>query len=60
MIQALAVHKHARSIKVYTHVFALDVAAMLAVPFSGEGGAEAAVGLNRTLAKKEEQIWRLF
>jgi len=41
-------------------VFALDVAAMLAVPFSGEGGAEAAVGLNRTLAKKEEQIWRLF
>jgi len=45
VIQSLAGHKDARSIEVYTRVFALDVAATLAVPFSGEGGAEAAAVL---------------
>ena len=43
VIQALAGHKDARSIEVYTRVFALDVAATLAVPFSGEGAEAAAV-----------------
>jgi len=43
VIQALAGHKDARSIEVYTRVFALDVAATLAVSFSGEGAEAAAV-----------------
>lgn len=43
VIQALAGHKDARSIEVYTRVFALDVAATLEVSFSGEGAEAAAV-----------------
>lgn len=43
VIQALAGHKDARSMEVYTRVFALDVAATLAVPFSGEGAEAAAM-----------------
>ncbi|WP_254919541.1 site-specific integrase [Pantoea sp. VS1] len=43
VIQALAGHKDARSIEVYTRVFALDVVATLAVSFSGEGAEAAAV-----------------
>ncbi len=43
VIQALAGHKDARSIEVYTRVFALDVAATLEVSFSGEGTEAAAV-----------------
>ncbi|THB85393.1 replication protein [Pantoea allii] len=39
VIQALASHRDARSIEVYTRVFALDVAATLAVSFSGEEAA---------------------
>lgn len=38
VIQVLAGHKDARSFEVYTRVFALDVAATLAVSFSGGGG----------------------
>ncbi len=43
VIQAMAGHKDARSIEVYTRVFALDVAATLQVSFSGEGAEAAAV-----------------
>ena len=43
VIQALAGHKDARSIEVYTRVFALDMAATLEVSFSGEGAEAAAV-----------------
>ncbi|NIG21253.1 site-specific integrase [Pantoea sp. Al-1710] len=43
VIQALAGHKDARSIEVYTRVFALDVASTLAVSFSGQGAEAAAV-----------------
>jgi integrase len=37
VIQALAGHKDPRSMEVYTRVFALDMAATLAVPFTGDG-----------------------
>lgn len=37
VIQALAGHKDPRSTEVYTRVFALDMAATLAVPFTGDG-----------------------
>lgn len=37
VIQALAGHRDPRSMEVYTRVFALDMAATLAVPFTGEG-----------------------
>lgn len=37
VIQALAGHRDPRSMEVYTRVFALDMAATLAVPFSGDG-----------------------
>ncbi|MXD67492.1 integrase [Escherichia coli] len=37
VIQALVVHRDPRSIEVYTRVFALDIAAMLAVPFTSDG-----------------------
>lgn len=37
VIQALACHKYPRSMDVYTRVFALDMAATLAVPFTGDG-----------------------
>jgi len=43
VIQSLVGYKDARKIEVYTRVFALDVAATLAVPFSGEGSEAAAV-----------------
>ncbi|MCW0345890.1 Tyrosine recombinase XerC [Pantoea ananatis] len=43
VIQALAGHKDARSMEVYSRVFALDVAATLSVSFSGEGAEAAAV-----------------
>jgi integrase len=47
VIQALAGHKDARSIEVYTRVFALAVAATLAVPFSvAEAAAIAAACIN--------------
>lgn len=36
VIQALAGHKDPRSMEVYTRVFALDMAATLAVPFTGD------------------------
>ena len=35
--QALAGHRDPRSMEVYTRVFALDMAATLAVPFTGDG-----------------------
>ncbi|MDU2206307.1 MAG: site-specific integrase [Thomasclavelia ramosa] len=35
--EALAGHKDPRSMEVYTRVFALDMAATLAVPFTGDG-----------------------
>lgn len=38
VIQALAGHRDPRSMEVYTRVFALDMAATLAVPFTGDGG----------------------
>ncbi len=37
VIQALAGHRDPRSMEVYTRVFALDMAATLAVPFTGDG-----------------------
>nr|CAH8250738.1 Tyrosine recombinase XerC [Escherichia coli] len=37
MIQALAGHKDPRSMEVYTRVFALELAATIAVPFTGDG-----------------------
>lgn len=37
VIQDLAGHKDPRSMEVYTRVFALDMAATLAVPFTGDG-----------------------
>ena len=37
VIQALAGHKDPRSMEVYTRVFALDMAATLAVPFTADG-----------------------
>ena len=37
VIQALVGHKDPRSMEVYTRVFALDMAATLAVPFTGDG-----------------------
>lgn len=37
VIQALAGHKDPRSMEVYTGVFALDMAAILAVPLTGDG-----------------------
>lgn len=37
VIQALAGHKDPRSMEVYTRGFALDMAATLAVPFTGDG-----------------------
>lgn len=43
VIQALAGHKDARSIDVYTRLFALDVAATLNVSFSRRGAEAAAV-----------------
>ncbi len=36
VIQALAFGEHPRSMEVYTRVFALDMAATLAVPFTVE------------------------
>lgn len=41
VIQALAGHKDPRSMEVYTRVFALDMAATLAVPFTGDGRGAA-------------------
>jgi len=43
VIQSLVGHKDAQKIEVYTQVFALDMAATLAVPFSGDGAEAAAV-----------------
>jgi len=43
VIQSLAGHRDARSIEVYTRVFALELAGTLAVPFSGDGQDAAAV-----------------
>lgn len=43
VIQALAGHKDARSVEVYTRVFALELAATLSVPFTGDGHDAAAV-----------------
>lgn len=43
VIQALAGHRDARSIEVYTRVFALELAASLAVPFTADGADAAAV-----------------
>lgn len=43
VIQSLVGHKDARSIEVYTRVFALELTATLAVPFSGDGQDAAAV-----------------
>ncbi|MCW0323528.1 hypothetical protein NB714_004389 [Pantoea dispersa] len=43
VIQVLTGHKDARSMEVYKRVFALDMAATLAVPFSREGAEAAAV-----------------
>ncbi|EIS2543223.1 tyrosine-type recombinase/integrase [Escherichia coli] len=37
VIQALVGHRDPRSMEVYTRVFALDMAATLAVPFTGDG-----------------------
>jgi len=37
VIQALVGHKDPRSMEAYTRVFALDMAATLAVPFTGDG-----------------------
>lgn len=37
VIQALAGHKDPRSMEVYTRVFALDMTATLAVPFTDDG-----------------------
>ena len=37
VIQALVGHKDPRSMEVYTRVFALELAAMIAVPFTGDG-----------------------
>lgn len=37
VIQALVGHRDPRSTEVYTRVFALDMAATLAVPFTGDG-----------------------
>ncbi len=37
VIQALAGHRDPRSMEVYTRVFALDMAATLVVPFTGDG-----------------------
>lgn len=37
VIQALAGHKDPRSMEVYTRVFALDMAATLAAPFTADG-----------------------
>lgn len=37
VIQTLAGHKDPRSMEVYTRVFALDMVATLAVPFTGDG-----------------------
>lgn len=43
MMKVLTGHKDARSIEVYKQVFALELAATLAVPFSREGAEAAAV-----------------
>lgn len=43
VIQALVGHKDPRSMEVYTRVFALELAATLAVPFTGDGRDAAAV-----------------
>jgi len=37
VIQALAGHKDLRSMEVYTRVFALELVAKIAVPFTGDG-----------------------
>ncbi|BFT83873.1 hypothetical protein GVv1_46650 (plasmid) [Enterobacter pseudoroggenkampii] len=37
VIQALVGHKDPRSMEVYTRVFALELAATIAVPFTGDG-----------------------
>lgn len=37
VIQALVGHRDLHSMEVYTWVFALDMAATLAVPFTGDG-----------------------
>ena len=41
--QALVGHKDPRSVEVYTRGFALELAATLAVPFTGDGRDAAAV-----------------
>lgn len=43
VIQALVGHKDPCSMEVYTRVFALELAATLAVPFTGDGRDAAAV-----------------
>jgi hypothetical protein len=48
VIQALAGHKDPRSMEVYTRVFALDMAATLAVPFTGDGRDAAISSLPAT------------
>jgi len=43
VVQALVGHKDTRSMEVYSRVFALDLAATLEVPFTGDGPDAAAV-----------------
>ncbi|MCW1877225.1 site-specific integrase [Erwinia sp. INIA-01] len=43
VIQALAGHRDARSMEVYTRVFALELAATLQVPFTGDGAGAAGI-----------------
>lgn len=52
VIQALAGHKDPRSMEVYTRVFALDMAATLAVPFTGDD--RGAADILRSLPSMKE------
>lgn len=52
--QALAGHKAPRSMEVYTRVFALDMDATLAVPFTGDG--RGAADILRSLPPMKERV----
>lgn len=58
VIQALAGHRDARSMEVYTRVFALELAATLQVPFTGDDAGAAGLKCHTcsssNLHKREE------